>query len=75
MKDIKAEWLLIAFYDGYTHDCFDEDRYDFEFFNCAFDYYNLFNNGYEKGGDYVKLYAYINDEIGLVLIGDFRPIL
>lgn len=73
--EIKAEWFLISFYDGDTHNCFDEDRYDFELFKSAFDYYNTYNAGYEKGMDYVKLYAYINDEIGLVLIGDFNPIL
>lgn len=74
-KEIKAEWFLIAFYDGYTDKCFDEDIYDFAFFKSAFDYYNTYNSGYEKGMDYVKLYAYINEEIGLVLIGDFNPII
>ena len=74
MNEIKAEWFLIAYYDGCRHDCFDEDRYDFKLFKSAFDYYNRYNNGYEKGMDYVKLYAYINDEIGLILIGDFEPI-
>lgn len=25
-KEIKAQWFLIAYYDSYRHDCFDEDR-------------------------------------------------
>lgn len=73
MTNKKAEWYLIAFYDGNTHECFDEQRYDFEFFKEAFDYYNTYNDNYEKGMDYVKLHAYINDEIGLFLLGDFKP--
>lgn len=75
-KEIEAQWFLIAYYDGYRHDCFDEDRYDFEHFNEAYERYNYHNSFVNKKGlDYVKLFAYINEDIGLVLIGDFKPII
>lgn len=67
MDTIKPEWYLVAYYDWLSHKCFDEDRYEFKDFIEAYESYNQFNR--VKKYDYAKLYAYINDEIGLVLIG------
>ena len=45
-------------------------------FNEAYERYNYHNSFVNKKGlDYVKLFAYINEDIGLVLIGDFKPII
>jgi len=67
-KDIKAQWFLIAYYEWPSNKCFDEDSYEFKDFEKAYEYYKSFNESNKF--DYVKLYAYINDEIGLILIGD-----
>ena len=69
---MKAEEFVVAFYDGATNKCFDEDRYAFEDFKEAYVYYDSYNKDTEKGDDYVKLYAYVNKTIGLILIGDFK---
>lgn len=71
-KTVKAESFVIAFYDGMDNKCFDEDWYGAEFFDKAYEYYNLFNSSYEKGRDYAKLYAFAGKKIGFVLICDFN---
>lgn len=75
-EDVKAKWFLIAYYDGIDNKCFDETRYDFQDFSSAYEYYKTYNESIQKGLnlDYVKLHAYINDDIGFVLIGDFNPL-
>lgn len=71
-KDTKAESFVIAFFDGIDNKCFDEDWYGADFFDKAYEYYNLFNSSYEEGRDYAKLYAFVNYNIGFVLICDFK---
>lgn len=62
----KVEFYLIAYYDGDTHKCFDEDRYGFEFLEEAVKFYKMYNEDRTENS-YVKLYAYIDNE--LVLLG------
>lgn len=62
-NDLRANDYLIAFYDGDDDKCFDEDRYTD--FDKAYDYFKFHNAGYIKGGDYVKLFAYVPN-IGLI---------
>lgn len=63
----KAKEYVVAFYDGERHVCFDEDRYSYEDLEKALKYCIDYNKDYRVGGDYVKLYAYI-ESTGLVLL-------
>ena len=66
--ELKAQWFLVTHYDserGYL------DAKRFDSFSVAYNYYIDCNDGfYYKDGDYGKLYAYMDDRVGFVLIID-----
>ena len=65
IDNLKAEFYILAFYDGETDKCFDE--YKYMNFNNAYEDYKKYNSSTECI-DYVKLFCYVRS-IGCIELG------